>query len=293
MPPTDASWPPSPPTVGSVLSQYRLEERIGGGGMGVVFRALDTRLNRAVALKVLTPATSSDESSRQRFLREARAACSLNHPNVVTIHEVDAAGGVDFLVMELVTGQSLAQRISGQRLSIDEVSSIADQIATALESAHAAGIVHRDVKPANVMLSDTGHVKVLDFGIAKRLPTPASADVETAAVTAATLPGSVLGSLPYMSPEQAQGAPVDERSDVFSFGVLLFEMLAGRRPFDGATSVETLAKILEGATPSLAAIRPDVPAALDALVHACLEKDRSHRPSVREPDRAIASNRGC
>jgi formylglycine-generating enzyme required for sulfatase activity/tRNA A-37 threonylcarbamoyl transferase component Bud32/dienelactone hydrolase len=291
MPSSDASWPPAPPTIGSSLSQYRLEEKIGSGGMGVVFRAVDTRLNRAVAVKVLTADTVADEASRQRFLREARAACALNHPNVVTIHEVDVANGVDFLVMELVDGQSLAQRIGGRGLPMDEVLGIADQLATALESAHAAGIVHRDVKPANVMLTGSGHVKVLDFGIAKRLAHPVAVDAETAAVTAATLPGQVMGSLPYMSPEQAQGAPIDERSDVFSYGVVLFEMLAGRRPFDGATSVETLAKVLEGATPSLAAIRPDVPASLDLLVRACLEKDRNRRPSVHEIRRQLADLR--
>jgi eukaryotic-like serine/threonine-protein kinase len=291
MPSSDASWPPAPPTIGSSLSQYRLEEKIGSGGMGVVFRAVDTRLNRAVAVKVLTADTVADEASRQRFLREARAACALNHPNVVTIHEVDVANGVDFLVMELVDGQSLAQRIGGRGLPMDEVLGIADQLATALESAHAAGIVHRDVKPANVMLTGSGHVKVLDFGIAKRLALPVAVDAETAAVTAATLPGHVMGSLPYMSPEQAQGAPIDERSDVFSYGVVLFEMLVGRRPFDGATSVETLAKVLEGATPSLAAIRPDVPAPLDALVRACLEKDRNRRPSVHEIRRQLADLR--
>ena len=259
--------------------------------MGVVFRAMDTRLNRAVAVKVLTANSIADQTSRQRFLREARAACALNHPNVVTIYEVDSAAGVDFLVMELVKGQSLAERISGRGLPLDEVLSIAEQIATALESAHAAGIVHRDVKPANVMLTDTGHVKVLDFGIAKRLTTPESASAETAAVTAATIPGHVVGSLPYMSPEQAQGAPVDDRSDVFSFGIVLFELLTGRRPFDGSTSVETLAKILEGATPPLTSIRPDVPAPLDALVHACLEKDRSRRPPVQEIRRQLAALR--
>jgi eukaryotic-like serine/threonine-protein kinase len=266
----DSSWPASPPSV---------------------FRAVDTRLNRAVAVKVLAADSVADEARSHRFLKEARAACALNHPNVVTIHEVDAAGGVDFLVMEFVKGQSLAERIRACDLTIDEVLSIADQIATALESAHAAGIVHRDVKPANVMLTETGHVKVLDFGIAKRLSPPGSADAMTAPVTGATLPGHVIGSLPYMSPEQAQGAPVDERSDVFSFGVVLFEMLAGRRPFDGATTVETLAKILEGSTPSLVKLRPDVTASLDALVHACLEKDRGRRPSSQQIRQQLATLR--
>jgi len=291
MSPDDASWPPALPRSGSILSQYRLEEKIGSGGMGVVFRAVDTRLNRTVAIKVLAAEVMADDTSRQRFLREARAACALNHPNVVTIHEVDAADGIDFLVMELISGESLAQRISAHQLPLDDVLRIAEQIATALQAAHAAGIVHRDVKPANVMLTDSGHVKVLDFGIAKRLTSASSADSETVAPTVATLPGHVVGSLPYMSPEQAQGMPVDERSDVFSFGVVLFEMLTGRRPFAGATGVETLAKILEAAPPSIAAIRPDVPPELDAIVQACLEKDRSGRPGLRDIARQLSALR--
>ena len=279
MPPHDASWPPRQPTAGAMLGPYRLDDQIGAGGMGVVFRALDTRLNRAVAVKVIGIDAAAHEHGRDRFLREARAASTLNHPNVVTIHEVDTVDGVDFIVMELIEGRSLAQRLADGRVSIDEGLAVAEQIGSALEAAHAAGLVHRDVKPANVMLTPTGHVKVLDFGIAKRL-TPTQPDAATMPVTAATLPGHVLGSLPYMSPEQAQGLPVNDRSDVFSFGVVLFELFTGRRPFGGATDVETLAKILEAPAPALDSARHDVPAPLGALVHACLEKDRSRRPPV-------------
>ena len=249
--------------------------------MGVVYRATDERLNRTVALKVIATDAASAEH-RRRFLKEARAASSFTHPNVVTIHEVDTAGEIDFIVMEILTGRSLDKRIPTRGLPIDEAVSIAEQIASALAAAHAAGIVHRDIKPANVMVSDAGHVTLLDFGIAKQLAAPAAGDAATLTVTEATTPGSVLGSVPYMSPEQAQGHAIDGRSDVFGFGVLLYEMLTGRRPFGGTTSLETVAKILEATPPSVEGIRADVPVALASLVSRCLEKDRNRRPQAAE-----------
>ncbi len=248
--------------------------------MGVVYRAVDTRLNRTVAIKVIGDEAASWDR-RQRFLTEARAASAFNHPNIVTIYEVDAAGNTDYLVMELVSGLSLDKRIAAGDLPIDEVLGLAEQIASALDTAHASGIVHRDVKPANVMVTDTGQVKMLDFGIAKQLAPAGEPDASTLSLPALTRPGLVIGSLAYMSPEQAQGRVVDGQSDIFSFGVLLYEMLSGRRPFGGTTEIETIARILEGQPAPIAAIRPDVPAALSAIVSACLAKDRFERPTAR------------
>jgi predicted Ser/Thr protein kinase len=263
----------------SELSHYRVVEPLGAGGMGVVYRAIDTRLNRTVAIKVIS-ANLADAELRRRFLKEARAASAFSHPNIVTIHEVDTAGDVDFIVMELLSGRSLDKWIAPNGLPIDEVLSFAEQIASALAAAHAAGIVHRDLKPANVMVSDAGHVKLLDFGIAKQLAAPSGADAATLTVVDPTAPGVVVGSVPYMSPEQAQGHAVDGRSDVFAFGVLVYELLTGRRPFSGTTSLETVAKILEATPPSVEAIRNDVPVALATLVSSCLEKDRNRRPAA-------------
>jgi predicted Ser/Thr protein kinase len=277
---------PSPPVgsrleAGTTFSHYRIVETLGAGGMGVVYRAVDERLSRPVAIKVIRH-DPADVDRRRRFVREARSASTFNHPNIVTIHEVDSASDVDFIVMELVAGRSLDERLAGRGLPIDEGLAIAEQIAAALDAAHAAGIVHRDIKPANVMVSDSGHVKVLDFGIAKQLVPAASPDAETLIVADVTRPGTVLGSPGYMSPEQAQGRTVDGRSDVFSFGVVVYEMLSGRRPFGGDTPIETVAKLLETDPPPLATVRSDVPAALAALVAGCLEKDRHRRPSAHD-----------
>jgi formylglycine-generating enzyme required for sulfatase activity/predicted Ser/Thr protein kinase len=258
--------------------------------MGVVYRALDERLNRAVALKVIGRNAAADEL-RRRFLKEARAASAFTHPNIVTIHEVDTAGEIDFIVMELIAGRSLDRRIAAGALPIDEVMTVAEQIASALAAAHAAGIVHRDIKPANVMIDEADHVKLLDFGIAKQLAPPSDADAATLTILDPTVPGAVLGSVSYMSPEQAQGHAVDGKTDVFSFGVLLYEMLAGRKPFGGTTAVETVAKILEATPPSLETIRAGVPDALAGLVNRCLEKDRNRRPTAIEARQTLAALR--
>jgi hypothetical protein len=258
--------------------------------MGVVYRAIDTRLNRTVALKVIGAAVASGDL-RRRFLKEARAASAFTHPNIVTIFEVDAAGEIDFIAMELVAGRSLDKQIAPSGLPIDRALMIAEQIASALAAAHAAGIVHRDIKPANVMVSESGQVKLLDFGIAKQLATEVAADAATLTVADSTTPGAVIGSVPYMSPEQAQGHAIDGRSDVFGFGVLIYEMLTGRRPFGGTTSLETVAKILEATPAAVEQIRTDVPLSLASLVGRCLEKDRSRRPTSDDVLAQLASLR--
>ena len=268
--------------IGTTLSHYRIENKIGQGGMGVVYRALDTRLRRAVAIKVIAADAAGSRDRRDRFLKEARAASALNHPNIVTIHEVDSAAGIDFLVMELVNGRPLNDVIPPGGLPIARALDLAEQIAAALATAHAAGIVHRDVKPANIVISNDGQVKVLDFGLAKLLEPMTDDGAETMTAPPVTELGIVLGTVAYMSPEQAQGQPISDRSDIFSFGAVLYEMLAGRRPFTGDSSVGTISRILTQTPAPIGSGRSDVPAALDAIVSACLEKTPARRPSARE-----------
>jgi serine/threonine protein kinase len=253
--------------------------------MGEVYRARDTRLGRVVALKVL-PEHLSDASRRERFQREARAVAALNHPHICTVHDVGHDAGIDFLVMELVDGESLAARLERGPLSVDVAIALAIEIADGLSSAHRQGIVHRDLKPGNVMLTKAGsgrrhasHAKLLDFGLAsmvrgETLAGAAVAPTETAPLTEA---GAVIGTLQYMAPEQLEGRPADPRTDVFAFGALLFEMVTGRRAFEGAASATVVAAILRGDTPSVAASLPAAPRALDRLVRTCLEKDPEDR----------------
>jgi serine/threonine protein kinase len=219
--------------IGTRLSHYTISARLGEGGMGVVYRAVDSRLNRTIALKVIASDAVADPDRKRRFIREARAASALNHPNIVTIHEIDEVDGVDFLVMELVDGQTLERLIPDGGLPVTQALDYAIAIAAALNAAHGAGIVHRDIKPANVMVADSGQIKVLDFGIAKLLDRIAEEGDQTTTGTVATQAGVTIGTLRYMSPEQAQGQPVDARSDVFSLGAVLYEMLAGRPAFAG------------------------------------------------------------
>jgi serine/threonine protein kinase len=242
--------------IGASLSHYTIEDQIGHGGMGVVYRATDTRLGRAVAIKVIAADAAGDRDRRERFFKEARSASALNHPNIVTIHEVDHANGIDFLVMELVSGRPLSEMIAGAGLPLERVLELAEQIANALATAHASGIVHRDVKPANIMISDSGQAKVLDFGLAKLLAPPADpAGATKTTAGPATEFGVVVGTIAYMSPEQAQGRPIGDRSDIFSFGTVLYEMLAGRRPFSG----DTVASILTETPPPVGSARKDIP----------------------------------
>ena len=266
---------------GTALSHYRIVAKLGEGGMGEVYRALDTRLGRDVALKVLPVSLSSDADRIERFKREARVVASLNHPHIVTLYSVEEFGSVLFLTMELVEGQPLDARVRANGLPVAQVLDIASAIADALTAAHAKSIVHRDLKPANVMITPDGRVKVLDFGLAKvQNEDVPEADAVTIAHTGA---GWVLGTMPYMSPEQAEGKPIDYRSDIFSFGVMLHELTTGRRPFTGDSQAALLSSILRDPAPDLCAERTGVPRAFADLVGQCLAKRREERvQSARE-----------
>jgi Tol biopolymer transport system component len=263
--------------VGRELGHFRVTAPIGAGGMGVVYEAIDLRLQRPVALKLLPADISDDPGRRSRFEREARAASALNHPNIVTVYEIDRDQGLDFIAMELVEGETLTAAIE-RGLPLAEALRLAGQIAQALAAAHAAGIVHRDLKPGNVMVRPDGQPKVLDFGLAKRL---AGGALDTQAPTLSgepqTAPGVVAGTLAYMSPEQAEGRLLDARSDIFSFGVLLFEMLTGRRPFSGQNAAQVLSAILRDSPPRVRSLRGDLPAELDGILARALEKDVDRR----------------
>ncbi len=236
-----------PLSPGSHLGPYEVLALIGAGGMGEVYRARDPRLDREVAIKVLPHDRVADEGRRRRFVQEAKAASALNHPHIVTIHEIESADGIDFLVMEYVRGKSLDALIPRQGMRLGEVLRIAIPVADALACRARHGIVHRDLKPANVMVGIDGAVKVLDFGIAKLTATESAPDEQTQTVVAAeglSAPGAIMGTAAYMSPEQASGGDVDSRSDIFSFGTMLYEMATGARPFGGTTVADTLAAVI-------------------------------------------------
>ncbi|HJR58308.1 MAG TPA: protein kinase [Vicinamibacterales bacterium] len=256
------------------ISHYRIENELGRGGMGVVYRAVDTRLGRPVAIKVLPSDATADDERRRRFIQEARAASGLNHPHIVTIYEVDEHEGATFIAMELVDGTPLDKIVATGRLPVSIALGYAAQIASALEAAHAAGIIHRDIKPANIVVTADGRAKVLDFGLAKLLERP-STDATISAL--GTMPGMILGTASYMSPEQAQGLPVDARSDVFSLGAVVYEMLAGRRPFAASSDVGIFTAILRDQPPPVRQLRPEVPADVQAIVDRALAKEPSTR----------------
>ncbi|HXI03689.1 MAG TPA: serine/threonine-protein kinase, partial [Candidatus Saccharimonadales bacterium] len=272
--------PPSAPIEpGASLGHHRLIEKLGEGGMGVVWKALDTTLDREVAIKLLPDALAGDRERLARFEREAKVLATLNHPNIAAIYGFHEAGGRRYLAMELVPGEDLAQRLARGAIEPAEVLSIARDVTSAMEEAHEAGVVHRDLKPANIRLTPDGRVKVLDFGLAKALegdPRSVDSSLSPTLTTPATRTGVILGTAAYMSPEQARGRPVDRRADIWAFGCVLFEMLAGRRTFSGETVSDTLAAILR-AEPEWSALPSLTPAPLRALAARCLEKDPKRR----------------
>jgi serine/threonine protein kinase/Tfp pilus assembly protein PilF len=259
--------------IGQAVSHYRIEERLGEGGMGVVYRAQDIRLQRAVALKFLSEAASRNLGAPDRFLREARAASALNHPNICTLHDVGEHEGRTFLVMELLEGQTLARRLEDGPMPVETLLEVAAQVAAGLEAAHAKGIVHRDIKPANLFLTQDGRAKVLDFGLARQ-GLPAAADGVTApTISHHTAAGAVLGTPGYMSPEQIEGRPVDARTDIFALGAVLYEMATGRRAFEADSLAGVFDAIRKEAPPAVRRVNPRVPEALAHVIDRSLEKD--------------------
>jgi eukaryotic-like serine/threonine-protein kinase len=268
-----------PLTPSTKLGPYEILTPLGTGGMGEVYRARDTRLDRTVAVKILPVQLSNDPIRKQRFEREAKTISSLNHPNICTLHDVGSQDGVDYLVMECVEGETLAKRLEKGALPLEQVLKYGAQIADGLDKAHRAGIVHRDLKPGNIMLTATG-AKLLDFGLAK--PTPTLSSSITLTVTATpdspvTEQGTIVGTFQYMSPEQVEGKELDGRSDIFSLGAVLYEMLTGRRAFEGKSQLSVASAILEKEPEPISALKPMAPPALDHTIRKCLAKDAEER----------------
>jgi serine/threonine protein kinase len=265
--------------IGATLAHYRIESILGAGGMGEVYLALDAKLNRKVALKLLPASFINYANQLGRFEQEARAASALNHPNIITIYEIGEVDGRNFIVTEFVDGKTLREQMTNTRMTVGEVIDIAAQIASALQAAHEARIVHRDIKPENIMIRRDGFVKVLDFGLAK-LTQPWTESVDTQTPTKGTVhtePGVVMGTVNYMSPEQARGLAVDARTDIFSLGVVIYEMVAGQAPFDGATRSDLIVALLERQPPPLARFAPEAPAELERIMIKVLDKDQDER----------------
>jgi TolB-like protein/tRNA A-37 threonylcarbamoyl transferase component Bud32 len=261
--------------IGTTLSHYAIISKLGQGGMGEVYLAEDTQLGRRVAIKLLRPETISDEHARKRLVREARAAATLDHPNICSIYEVGEADGRSFIAMQYVEGETLDARIKRKPLELKQSLTLASQVADALAEAHAHGIIHRDIKPGNIMVTSRAQAMVMDFGLARVIAGAVESEAETQSLL--TTPGTIVGTMPYMSPEQVRGEVLDGRSDIFSFGVVLYEMLSGRQPFASESAAATISAILNREPPTLLRYAPDLPEELQRIARKCLEKDRERR----------------
>jgi serine/threonine protein kinase len=267
--------------IGRILSHYKVLEELSRGGMGIVYRALDLKLDREVALKVLPPELIADPERKRRFVQEAKAAAKLNHPHIGMVFEIDDADGTTFIAMELIRGEKLKDIISREKLPLTRALELASEVAEGLSLAHDMGIVHRDLKPDNIMVTEAGHAKIIDFGLAKLVQPLEGAGSEAETLTrGVTDSGKVMGTVSYMSPEQARGQNVDRRSDIFSYGIVLYEMLSGKLPFRGPSAVELLNAIIKDPTPALglaSEVSEETASVLQHIVNKCLAKAPEER----------------